>query len=274
MGNVQSKSKEYMYMFGGEFIFASIAYYAIFWKLFSYFQIVQKKQPMDCLNLSTNIISTIHSFISTLALLDFFTYRRWEKPTIDEPRLVGHIIAVGTGYMFADVVAHLNCYFVYKSTEVQRRWDTIIHHILNIGWWFCCEWPEFIWGWAALSPIYGGEISTLFLNAQWFAKYFKKENLKNISQILFLITWFFVRVPIAIYATWWVIKYWKKIDHDLPLYSVIYWKSLLFTMLPLQIIWSIMILIKAYRTLITKKSTTKPGHLHGISLSFNVVTTE
>eukprot|EP01084_Bolivina_argentea_P234080 394093_1 len=251
MGNKQSK--HYQYIFGGEFAAATIAYHVIFWKLFAYFEKAKKKSPIDCLHLSTNTISTIHSVISLLTLYDFFSYKRWEKPTIDEPRLAGHIVAFGCGYFVADTIAHLTCYYVYKPTEISRRWDIIFHHIFGALWWFIGQWPRFIWGWNAYSTTFGVEASTIFLNMQWFGEYFKLKRLNKYSKILFLISWYFIRIPIVCYCVFWLIKYWKQINDDLPLRTVVYWIVACVLMVPLQIVWTIIVSWKLYSALKKKK---------------------
>eukprot|EP01084_Bolivina_argentea_P159006 276947_1 len=259
MGNQQSKL---MCMFGGEYIASTIIYHVIFWKLFTHFQKVKNKPPKDCLNIATNTISTINSIISCLAFYDFFVYQRWKKPTIDDPLLAGHIWAFGSGYFTADLIAHIVCFMAYNSKKIPRRWDVLLHHIILVNWWFIGVWPKFIYGWNVYSIFYGVEMSTIFLNLQWFGKYFENKKLENMSKKLFILTWYLVRVPIIIYCIYWFFKYWDKINNDMPLAAKIYLFVGLIFLTPLQFIWSVLIIWKAF----VSNTAKPPPSLHGVSI--------
>eukprot|EP01084_Bolivina_argentea_P309320 535030_1 len=267
MGNEQSK---YQYLFGAEFAASAVIYHIIFWKIYSYFDKVKHKSPKDCLNIATNTISTIHAVISCLTFYDFFKYKRWERPTIDEPRLAGHLWAIGCGYFIADLFAHFICFMAYNKKEIPRRWEIIFHHVMVLAWWFVCFWPKFIWFWAIFAIILGSEASTIFLNLQWFGKYFKRRKLTKISKILLIITWFFVRIPIVFWCVIWLIKYWKQINRDIPLRAIVLFTGSTFLMVPLQATWTFMIIWKLYRAVIKAEKTVKSPiyGTHGTSLSF------
>ena len=56
------------------------------------------------------------------------------------------------------------------------------------------EWPTFRNAWSLNSILWGTEITTIFLNLQWFGKYFNKPKLERISKLLFTVLWFPIRV--------------------------------------------------------------------------------
>eukprot|EP01084_Bolivina_argentea_P164180 285469_1 len=147
MGNVYSKTIPMIYVFGVETTISAVVYHFIFWKLFAFFEI-RKKTPKLCLTLSTNSISTMNAILLTFpSFVDFFYYQRWKYPTIDEPKLAGHIWAIGLGYFIADLTAHLICYNIYNKSTIPRRLDIIIHHILPILVWFMVQVPKPIYMW-------------------------------------------------------------------------------------------------------------------------------
>ena len=108
--------------------------------------------------------------------------------------------------------------------------------------------------WAFSSPIFGTELSTIFLNIQWFGKHFKKKRLEKICKILFVITWFSVRVPIVFYSSIWIIVNFKamKDNPEFPFHAFVYIVIILFTMLPLQMIWTVIIATKTVKTCLPK----------------------
>eukprot|EP01084_Bolivina_argentea_P099262 178432_1 len=269
MGNEQSK---YVSTFSAELGISTIVYNVIFWTIFAYFQQKLKKPPKDCLNLATNSISTLNATICLFGLYDFLKFTRWGK-VVDEPKLAGHLWAIFMGYFTADLFAHIICFMNYNQNIVPRRWDVIVHHILALGAWFGIMWPKFTWGWAFFSIALCMELPTIFLNLQWFGKYFKLKKLENVSKILFLLTWFLVRMPIVIYGFYWFIKYWKQIKKEWPLRIFIYSVVNAITMTPLQIAWSVFLLKNLWNTVkksrIDTNSIQKTVHMHGVSLEMH-----
>eukprot|EP01083_Nonionella_stella_P007169 20717_1 len=244
MGNEYSTL---LYTFGAEFCVSSAAYHLVFWKLFRYYK-RKLKDPKSCLLLSTNTISTINAVIIPIpGLIDFVIYKRWERPTIDEPKIAGHIWAVCMGYLNADLIGHLLCFMRHNKHEIPRRWDTIIHHIILLSFWIGVEFPKpiYVWNIFALFPAW--EITTIFLNLQWLGKHFKHKKLERISQLLFVALWFPVRVGITVYCLYCLVKYWKKIRKDLPPRQSTTLVTCLIPFCMLQLIWTVLLIRKVYR---------------------------
>jgi len=266
-----------MYLFGTECIGSAVIYWAIFWKLFKKSELIGKT-PKDCLSIATNTISTIHSLLSLPALFDFFYHQRWNAPLIDEPGLSGHIWAIGNGYLISDLFAHFACFMFYDKSIIPRRWDSIAHHIISLGYWFICQWPTFKNAWAIFSSMYAIELSTIFLNTQWFGKHFKMKKLEKVSKILFVITWFLVRVPVLTYVMVWLFQKFEEMrdNPEFPLRALVYLIIGAVPMIPLQIVWTLFIAWKTIRACLMKggvKMASKPpgpGHMHGVSMEIQV----
>ena len=88
-----------------------------------------------------------------------------------------------TGYTIADLMAHLACYSKFDGTVIPRRWDVILHHIFGSLWFPMSQWPTFRNAWNMMSIMWAVEITTIFLNLEWFGKYFKIPKLERISNI-------------------------------------------------------------------------------------------
>eukprot|EP01084_Bolivina_argentea_P234082 394098_1 len=252
-----------------ESIGAAIFYHIILWKIYVYCENELKSLPKKCLQMGSTTISTIHSFIFCISLYDFFANKRWEKPIFDEPKLIGHIWAIGIGYFVADLLAYIVCILIYDKNIIPRRWDIIIHHVIIIAAWFLWEWPKPIHAWYCASIFPAMEISTIFLNFQWFGKLFKKKRLEKISKRLFFISWFVVRVPISVYGIRWLIKYNEQIQQEYPPYLYIFTVipfGLFFTLIA---IWTIVIVWKLLYPFVKDKTNMPPEppqYLHGMSV--------
>ena len=90
-------AKEYseiLSILGTEFVLSFAAYHAIFWRVFDHFSDESlSTSPKDCLGISSYTISTINAIVVSLpSAFDFFYFRRWQYPTIDEPKLAAHIL--------------------------------------------------------------------------------------------------------------------------------------------------------------------------------------
>ena len=278
------ETERYRYIFTGEFLASSAIYGAIFWKLFNRFKHIGKS-PKDCLSLSTNTISTIHSILMMSSFFDFFYNHRWTSHIIDEPLFTGHIWSVATGYYFTDSIGHLLCYMIFDKKLIPRRIDIIMHHLVAVPWLFICQWPSFMYAWGLFSPLPCIELTTIFLNLQWYGKHFKKKKLERISQIFFVVTWFPVRLGITAYYVWWLIVNWKEMseNEDFPVQTQIYLTFTGIILVPLQVIWSIFIAWKIVQEtcMVSEETmaeeivsspptnrTASPKSLHGVSMEF------
>ena len=259
----------YILIFGVEFTTGCVFYWILFWKLFSKCEEIGKT-PDDCMTTSSKTLSTIHSILMLTSFFDFFYYQRWESPLIDEPGLSGHIWSIASSYFVADTIAHLLCFVSYSKSIIPRKWDKIYHHLLAILWWFICQWPTFKNGWSFFSPIYAAEISTIFLNLYWFGKngIYKHKKLEKIFQMLFVILWFLVRVPIMIYSLKWLFNNWNtmKDNPEFPKRAMVYIVITLFLMMPLQLIWTAMIVRKIMQKMGHNKGNGKVSKLLDASM--------
>merc|ERR1711971_132271 len=137
----------------------------------------------------------------------------------------------------------MGCFKVYKKS-IHTRYDIILHHLYVILSMFVALWPKAIYMWT-MWPLYlATEISTPFLNMQWFAKHLKWKKLRKISQIGFLITWFTVRLPIVVYLMYALIKDSKRII-EASIVRFIGISSVAVVAYPIQIMWTIFIIWKA-----------------------------
>ena len=277
MGNNYSK-EEYLYIFGTECLASTAIYWTIFWKLFAKCEF-NGKSPKDCLSISTNTISTIHSVLMLSTFFDFFYYKRYESQLISEPHLTGHIWAIGQGYVIADTLAHLTLFKAFDKSKIPRRYDIMAHHMIGLPLWFITQWPTFKNAWAFFAPIYAVELTTIFLNLQWFGKYFKNKRLENISKILFAATWFPTRPVICIYCLKWLIENWKEMNEnpEFPARAKIYMIISAFPMISLQLIWTVYIAWKLVKKCCFQNKSgdiistpNKPTHLHGTSVEMDL----
>lgn len=248
----------YRFIFGAEFLICCVLYWKLFWNLFA----KNKKSghsPDHCMTASSKTLSTIHSIVMLTSFFDFFYYQRWKSPLIDEPGLSGHIWAIASSYFVSDTIAHLVCFSTYHKSIIHRKWEKIYHHSLAILWWFICQWPTFKNAWSFFSPIYCGEISTIFLNLYWFGKngIYKHKKLEKIFQLIFVILWFIVRIPIMIYCLKWLFINWNLMrdNPEFPLRAMIYIVMTSFLMLPLQLTWTALIIRKVLQKISGKSSS-------------------
>eukprot|EP01084_Bolivina_argentea_P086939 157087_1 len=224
----------------------------------------------DSLTMSTNTISTIHSLLVTLpSFVDFLYFKRWENPIIDDPKLAGSIWACAIAYFLVDLIGHLSCYVAYNSKTVTRRWDSIIHHLVAIIGFLCIQIPKPIHFWGIFSLIMGSELSTIFLNLQWYGKHFKNEKLKKISKICFIISWMFVRLPIFLYIAYFFITNWERITNEVPSRIYIAAVTTLSPAILLQIIWTVLIIWKMRQTKTRKNHMYKHKSVHGTNISLS-----
>eukprot|EP01084_Bolivina_argentea_P119952 212660_1 len=260
------------WVFGAEFAAVSVIYHCIFWKTFTYFQKNKAKTPKECLFISSNIISSIHVILVTLpSIFDFLHYKRWQNPIVDEPKLAGYIWPIVNSFLFVDLIAHLTCYAVYGKKTIPPRYDMIIHHLACMLFYILIQIPNPVYIWGIFSLVMASEISTIFLNLQWFGKAFKNKKLEKISQRLFITAWMLIRVPIFLYITYFIIKYQKRAKDKMCNRAYIAGYMLTVPGIGLQIIWTIFIIWKICFHILGNDHKSKiiksPRHVHGISMS-------
>ena len=160
------------------------------------------------------------------------------------------------------MIGHLICWVAFEKKQIARRWDVIFHHALSFPA-FLIQFPEPIYAWSVLSIAPFMELSTLFLNLQWFGKKFEKPKLKAISRRLFLFAWFVSRVPVTTYSAYWLIKNWYKIQRDMPnrvKYIVLIGPIF---MISLQTVWTCLIVKKVVSKLCCNQTTKVPSEAPG-----------
>ena len=167
-------------------------------------------------------------------------------------------------------MAHLILFCKFDEKTIPRRWDIVIHHLFAFFGWLIIEFPYPIYLWTPVMLSMMMEISTTWLNLQWFGKFYKHKRLEKYSQYLFVLFWFIGRVPMAVYINYYVLSNWTEIWKELPIQVA---AMACFTCIAaaglLQLIWTVFIahnLIKRmYKN--DKNQTLKTVHMHGVSLS-------
>eukprot|EP01084_Bolivina_argentea_P140694 247292_1 len=270
MGNFQSKQSQdlwrtYLIEIGAGTMSYALLYCYIVWKSYK-----KGLSPKDCLSLTTNIGSTVNGVFGTVASLWFFIDKKWKEPVTGNPGSTGHIMSFITSYFVADMALPILFYLKYSSQIVPRRYSVIFHHIIMGSMMFLINYPEPYYGWIilAICPTLG-ELSTVFLNAQWFGKFFKCQKLAKYAKIGFVISWFIVRIPLFLFVLWWLIYYWKRIWQEMPLRVAIVSVAVTVGLLLLNIPWTIIIILKIIKAT-SKNKIVAPKTAHGISISLDL----
>eukprot|EP01084_Bolivina_argentea_P082624 149584_1 len=266
MGNTQSKAIWRIYV--GEMCTVSL-FYGILYSLIIKTLVKKGFSPNDCLQLATNTGSTIHSVIMQIFMLFFFIEKKWKSSVISNPTSSGHTWVWWTSYMIIDCLLHIGFFNKYSKSIVPRRFDIVAHHFFFMLPLFLINFPDPYYWWPPLHFIALGEISNIFLNAQWFAKYFKKKKLSNQLKIAFMISWFVFRVPTVVFAYWWTIKKFQEIWKTTPIRVAICTLIILFGGSLPQIFWTRLIILKVYKSMFpntTDESAIGTVHAHRVSL--------
>eukprot|EP01084_Bolivina_argentea_P292750 503378_1 len=227
-------------------IHASITfiYVCIFWMVY-YFNYRHKIIPKDRLLISTNIISTIHCFVVVFGAVTAFFYDELyliENMMVSKNGLLAYVWVCWNSYMLADLISLFILYIFYDSTTIKPRYDIIIHHIISYAVFPLFEIPTPIYGWFIMiwPPI--TEVSSIFLNLQWFGSYHKWSSwTQKRIKICFYITWFTVRLPSLWCIIITIILFW---DDIIDLWPVRPWITGLIVTVSinlLHIIWTIVI---------------------------------
>ena len=229
-------------------VFYIILYIILVYKCFEH-----EMETKYVLYFTNNVGSTIHSIFMVFFFIFFFINQRYKSGLLSKPGMAGHAWVWWDSYMIIDLLLHIIFFAKYSSKELPKRPDLLIHHSVMIIPLFAIQYPDPIYGWPPLHALIGAEISTIFLNLKWFAKMANKLTLKKYLDTGFIITWFFVRLPISFYAFIWMVWYWKDIYNIFPLRQAIF--GYLFGTLALipQLIWTVLLLNKMYKHQKNKK---------------------
>eukprot|EP00484_Ammonia_sp_Unknown_P026468 CAMPEP_0197028696 /NCGR_PEP_ID=MMETSP1384-20130603/8321_1 /TAXON_ID=29189 /ORGANISM="Ammonia sp." /LENGTH=284 /DNA_ID=CAMNT_0042457737 /DNA_START=37 /DNA_END=891 /DNA_ORIENTATION=- len=273
MGNTHSKElwSLFAYEIGAACIFYTTLYaFMVHWLRTR----ILDMSPKDCLSITTNIGSTLHSLLMVAFSLSFFTEQRWANPVVDEPRAAGHGICIGTAYYLIDALLHVAFFANYDAKTIPRRLDIIFHHLISFLFpLFLVNCPDPYYGWAPLCMFMATEFSTIFLNAQWFAKYFKMPKLHKWCKLAFVSGWFLVRLPAVVYCSWWLIAYWNEIIERMPRRVFISIIAFVASGSLLQLTWTALIVLKLIKALTASANTNtlsaiSKTHAHGVSMEY------
>eukprot|EP01084_Bolivina_argentea_P158023 275316_1 len=242
-------SKKFWTVYFAEILIGSCFYGLLYFIIYMGSAFKKDSSPKHCLSVATNIASTINSFLMVAFFMFFFIDKRWGNPIKDQPKAAGHAYAFFTSYMLMDLLLHIIMYSKYPNTIIPRRYLIIIHHVLSSSLIFLIAFPDPYYGWSPLNCAIGAEVTTIFLNFQWFAAYFKNSKLASLFILLFVITWFTVRLPIFGYIIWWMIFYWDRIFDEMPFRIAFFSIFLSFAGSLIQIPWTIMIISKLIKVI-------------------------
>eukprot|EP01084_Bolivina_argentea_P071393 129829_1 len=260
-----AQSKEYWTMYSSEIFVGTVLYgllyFCIGWKARKH-----NLLPNDCLQFSSNVGSTINAILVVLFSIFWFIHKRWKEKVVSNPRMNGHQWCFLTSYMIADALLLLLHYLRYPANVISRRYMLILHHIVAGGMMFLVEYPNPFYCWNATSIVLIGELSTIFLNLQWFAMYFGNKTLKKYFQVMFVISWFLVRLPAIGYLFWYMVHFRDRILNEAPIRVAISTFTLISLITAIQIPWTAVIILKIIKHVMTKKNpnATVP-HLDGMS---------
>eukprot|EP01084_Bolivina_argentea_P026305 48894_1 len=277
----------------------TFTYLFIFWLLY-YHNYKHNIKPKDRLLISSNTISMIHCFVVIFGAIFAFIHDKLymiENMIVSENGILAYIwIGCWNSYMFADIIGHTMLYLYYDSKTIKRRYDIIFHHIIAYILVPIMAIPTPIYGWFILVWPPMTEVSSIFLNLQWFGKYNKwKPKTQKCIKIFFYITWFSVRLPSLWIQMVFIIIYWNQIKLW-PNHVWITGLSVVASINVLHIIWTVLIIKglcharktesiqnmgdeidvpisprnNEHRTNDINSTQTKPSHVHGVSLEFTL----
>eukprot|EP01083_Nonionella_stella_P126600 383263_1 len=227
MTSTDLKNRDYSQFWSDSVIFHIIStcvYLSIFWSSYLYHYEL-KATPKNCLLVSTNVISIVHSFISVSGASIAFFYDelyKIENMVISEPGLLAYVWVVWMSYMLADLISQHILYFYYDTKTIKRRYDIIAHHVVSYALCPIMNIPLPIYGWFILLWPPMTETSSIFLNLQWFGKYYEwSASKQQCVKTWFYITWFTIRLPAIITMFSWLIPFWNDMVSLWPVHVII-----------------------------------------------------
>merc|ERR1719295_1523854 len=189
-----------------------------------------------------------------MGVISFFYHKYWEDPLYGEPGIASYGLAIFASYLGVDTIAMVAVYFKHNMSLL---WDVILHHVIFIA--CVIALMHIMNGWIVISGLLSMEISTIFLNGQFMAKWYKcSESIIFKFKLGFVISWLLVRVPVALIG--------------MPIYCYLYGGRMLtewtlakgvgylagsVSIILLQLYWTILILKKMYRTLFAKDTVSE-----------------
>ena len=210
--------------------------------------------PLNCSKYASCVLSTINAIILSVGGPTAVYYHRYlNDPLYGTPGIAFYVHATFLGYLTVDAVAIIIVHCTYRLKALM--WDVILHHLLFI---ICCLWQQIPlphYAWITACAAYIMEVSTIFLNGNFMAKWYKcSESVIFRFKLGFLISWFLVRVPVTFvfFPGYWIL-YGKRVWLEFPIDKAMAIIVLPAANLVMQSIWTLHITKKAYKTLMKKK---------------------
>lgn len=174
--------------------------------------------PFNRLEFASTVISNINVLCLLFGVPVALYYERlWEVPVITDGRSIKktlNVWTVFTTYFIVDMSWELVLWAIHRNTDnaFKLRKAILAHHVFAGSLLFLMQVPDpkyFWWPFMVFSIMEG---STFFLNLQYFVKFYGlSKRHRALSKLLFVISWFVLRVPSALYGLWWLIHYWRRI---------------------------------------------------------------
>lgn len=227
-------------------------------------KIVQKDAtmytPENCAKYATCVLSTINScIVGTAGPIAIVYHRYWEDPLYGTPGIAMAASVVFVSYLLVDLVAGFVVHFTYRLDAL--HWDVIAHHILFTLELASIGYPDLIYQWWPICHMYTMEISTIFLNGQFLAKWYRmSESVIFKFKMGFLISWFTVRVPVAfVVMPGYLYLYWDIVRTELPMRYLVGYIVGATMSAALQSMWTVALIKKVFVTFYGAKVSEEPG---------------
>ena len=176
-------------------------------------------------------------------------HQYWEDPLYGTPGIAFDISAVFAAYLVVDMMAGIVVHFRYNFKSI--LWDVILHHLFFIIALLAMEYPDPAYFWIIVCALYSMEISTIFLNGQFMAKWYKlSESVIFRFKMGFLISWFVVRVPVSfVIIPGYLYLHWDRMWEEIPFRNCVVYMVEAASNAIMQSIWTVLIVRKTYRVL-------------------------
>lgn len=210
----------------------------------------------NCARYASCVLSLSNSTICSAAgPIAFFYHRYWESVhsmIFGTPGLTFYISALFCGWLVTDMLTMVTVCCIYR---LKLSWDVILHHILFLAVMLFMEIPIPQYLWVVGTFAYTMEVSTVFLNCKFFAKWYQcSESVVLKFKYAFLAAWMLVRAPISLVVPpIYLILFGEQMFEQYPLHKFIGALLLCLGNVVLQGIWTVLILRKAYNTFTNKK---------------------
>eukprot|EP01084_Bolivina_argentea_P042558 78470_1 len=254
MGQVLSKYQkfwtDFAIQFGSGIVLYTVILLAIYLKRCKY------SQRNTNLKFTSNFAGIVNGVICSMCCFtNLYRLKYWNvenEMIYGEQYNVPFYCALLMGYSLVDTMFMLYFIVKYDKNTIERRYDMIAHHVFILLLYPLMNFPKPIYFHSVYGIGIGVEVSSTFLNIQWFVTHYKLSKRKqSFSKLLFIISWFAARVPATVFAVFVVIKYCKSIINTLPVRVIIMAFFLAFSNMFMNGIWTIMIIKKIFSAIFT-----------------------